>query len=38
MPDSNPKTFEKYFDKHYQNAKEQGADFIFLNAWNEWAE
>ncbi len=38
IPDSDPQSFEKYFEKHYKNAKKQWADFIFLNAWNERAE
>lgn len=38
MPDSRPDIFEKYFDIHYKNAKDKNIDFIFLNAWNEWAE
>jgi len=38
MTDSSPLKFHKYFEKHYQNAIKENADFIFINAWNEWAE
>ena len=35
---SNPEKFEKYFRKQYFSARENNSDFLFINAWNEWAE
>jgi hypothetical protein len=33
---SNPEKFKKYLKKQIERSKEN--DFIFINAWNEWAE
>jgi len=30
--------FAKYFSLKYKQAKQQACPFIFINAWNEWAE
>lgn len=34
----NSDKFRKYFTKQYDIAKQINSDFIFFNAWNEWAE
>ena len=38
LGDSSPKAFGRYFHQLYDKAKEKDVDFIFINAWNEWAE
>lgn len=30
--------FRNYFGKQYNKAKKQEGEYIFINAWNEWAE
>lgn len=35
---SSPEKFEYYFSELYQKAKIQNTPYIFINAWNEWAE
>lgn len=35
---ANPDTFHRYFAKQYARAVAAGSSFIFVNAWNEWAE
>ncbi|MDH1518909.1 glycoside hydrolase family 99-like domain-containing protein [Acinetobacter johnsonii] len=35
---STPEKFEKYFSQLYIKAKESNSPYIFVNAWNEWAE
>ena len=38
MGDSSPKVFGKYLRKLLAKAKKNNVEYIFLNAWNEWAE
>lgn len=38
MSGANPERFLKYFNKQFKIADNIGSDFIFFNAWNEWAE
>ncbi|AFA48876.1 glycosyltransferase WbsX family protein [Acetobacterium woodii] len=35
---ASPQKFEKYIKKQLMVAKELNSEFVFLNAWNEWAE
>lgn len=35
---SSPVKFKEYFSIQYKKALESKSDFIFINAWNEWAE
>ena len=34
----NPLKFENYFAELIRRTKEEGQQFLFINAWNEWAE
>ncbi|UOE55160.1 glycosyltransferase WbsX family protein [Cytobacillus oceanisediminis] len=36
--DSNPMDFQKYFGAQLQKALNNNEEFLFINAWNEWAE
>ncbi len=38
LGDSSPKAFGKFFSKLYKKAINNNAEYIFINAWNEWAE
>lgn len=38
VTDSTPQEFKKYFWMQYKKAKDEKMEFVFLNAWNEWAE
>ncbi|MDT2565988.1 glycosyltransferase WbsX family protein [Enterococcus avium] len=33
-----PEKFKKYFSKQLELSSEEGNEFIFVNAWNEWGE
>lgn len=35
---STPSRFNDYFSQLYKDAKDNNKDFLFINAWNEWAE
>lgn len=35
---ANPKKFKNYLKVQFENSKKLNADFIFINAWNEWGE
>lgn len=34
----NPQNFKKYFEKQLELMKENKVEYLFFNAWNEWAE
>jgi lipopolysaccharide biosynthesis protein len=36
--DASPDKFKKYISLQIKNAKQLNSDFLFINAWNEWAE
>ena len=33
-----PEKFKKYMTIQMENAKNRNSEFVFINAWNEWAE
>jgi len=35
---ANPTKFEKYFSQQLKKTKSIKSEFVFFNAWNEWAE
>jgi len=35
---ASPKKFEKYFNTLVRISNQEGGKFLFINAWNEWAE
>ncbi|MBU5455562.1 glycosyltransferase WbsX family protein [Caproiciproducens sp. MSJ-32] len=35
---SNPEKFKNYFKEQVKKSKQNGTEFLFINAWNEWAE
>ncbi|OIJ21728.1 glycosyl transferase [Anaerobacillus alkalidiazotrophicus] len=35
---ANPEKFEKYLSQQIRKGKEDNSEFLFINAWNEWAE
>ena len=35
---NSPEIVEKYFRIQYQRSVDLGNEFLFINAWNEWAE
>ena len=38
VPGANPDDFAHYFDVVYRNSGTMKNEFLFINAWNEWAE
>ena len=38
MKGSTPKRFGHYLKKTLQLSKQEGNEYVFLNAWNEWGE
>lgn len=38
MHGASPESFSYYFTKQYQRCRQQHIPFLFINAWNEWAE
>lgn len=38
LTDGTPTVFKEYLRKQYNKAKENGSEYLFINAWNEWAE
>lgn len=38
MKGSNPQVFKNNFDKLYKKSISANVPFLFINAWNEWAE
>ncbi|MCH6267008.1 glycoside hydrolase family 99-like domain-containing protein [Neobacillus citreus] len=38
MKGSSPEKFKTYLTEQIKTAKENNVEFIFINAWNEWAE
>lgn len=38
MRGATPAYFEKIFAEQYKRSRELGNEFLFVNAWNEWAE
>jgi hypothetical protein len=38
MKGSSPKVFKDNFDKLYKKSMSENVPYLFINAWNEWAE
>lgn len=38
LTDGTPNLLKKYLNKQYNKAKKNGSEYLFINAWNEWAE